>query len=512
MTYQEKAVKGVSWQILGLLISLPIGYFIRVLYARELSKPDVGLFYSLLDLFGLLAIFRGFGISAAIVRYIPKFLAQKDLNQVKGAILFGGIFLGISSLVFTGLIFLFAPLIVKVYFGKSSLDLQFIIFCFYVMAVGYYLGEGIFGYVGGLIHGFQRQDYLSIANILKVFFIFIISLFLIYFFHLKTALVPVLAYSLYPLVLTLIFVFLFFKKIFPEFFQIKPVIPSQTKKEILRYSSFVMFTSVGGLILGYTDGVCINFYKGLNLVADYRNVAMPTTNIIRFFTSTIISVLFPMVSELWEKKNKDILSYGIHKAYLYIVAIAFPLALILLVFPTVVINLLFGVNYLSAAGMIQVLSFSAIFSATSGLGFSILNGMGKVDLSSRIIYIGAGLNLVLNLILIPPLGGVGAAIATLFSFLVMSSIQVRFINNYLERNVLSKKVIYVLGLSLVCLIPVLLLKNLVKEINVFFQILFCFGTYFGLYLMGAIYLKIIDTADLKPIIECGQKIIKRNSH
>ena len=81
MTYQEKAVKGVSWQIL--VVSLSIGYFIRVLYTRELPKPEVGLFYSLLDLFGLLAIFRVFGISAALVRYAPKLLAKKDKLSAK---------------------------------------------------------------------------------------------------------------------------------------------------------------------------------------------------------------------------------------------------------------------------------------------------------------------------------------------------------------------------------------------------------------------------------------------
>lgn len=49
MSYKEKAVKGVSWHLLSYFLAAPIAYLVRVLYANEIPKLDVGLFYAVLD-------------------------------------------------------------------------------------------------------------------------------------------------------------------------------------------------------------------------------------------------------------------------------------------------------------------------------------------------------------------------------------------------------------------------------------------------------------------------------
>ncbi len=44
MSYKERAIKGISWNFLLLILAAPIGYLVRMLYANEIPKLEVGLF------------------------------------------------------------------------------------------------------------------------------------------------------------------------------------------------------------------------------------------------------------------------------------------------------------------------------------------------------------------------------------------------------------------------------------------------------------------------------------
>ena len=498
MSYKKRAIKGVSWNLLSYILTIPVAYGIRVLYAHELPKEDVGLFYALLDLFSIFAIFRGLGVNAGIVRFIPKYLVKKEYGILKSLILFGGIFNFFSTLLMTLIIVLLAPFIIKIYFHNSNLDYNFIYLCFVIIAIGFYFFDSIFGYISRVLQGFQKYFYLSLTKIFRIYLIFLFSLILIFIFNINNTLTPTISYSLYPIILTLIFGTILLKET-KSLFNIKTSFNINSLKELISYSSFIMLNSVGGLILGYMDGVCLNLFRGLNVVADYRNVAMPITNIIIYISTSIITVLFPMISELWEKGDKKILCYGIEKAYLYILAIGLPISLLLFVFPIIVINLLFGLNYITASEIIRVLSFSALFSSLSSLGFNILNAIGKVKTSNKVLYIGAFLNLVLNLLLIPLFGGVGAGIATLFSYFVMVLIQVYLIVKFLENNFLSVKFLKLIVVNIVSLLLVTTIKDigLFGGYNIIIQIIFYFGMYLSLYMIGILKLKIINIKELK---------------
>ncbi|WP_456472560.1 flippase [Methanocaldococcus sp.] len=498
MNYRERAIKGVSWNLLSYLLTIPIGYGIRVLYAHELPKEDVGLFYALLDLFSLLAIFRGLGIDHGIVRFIPKYLANNKIEIVKFLIIYGGLLYLIISLIMTLTIILLSPTIIKFYFSKSSVNFDLIYKYFIIMAIGFYFIRGILDFIHGLFQGFQEQKILSLIKFLWIFLVFIISLILIFIFKINSALTPVISYSFYSIILIFILVPILYKKIIINLKTTKSTYDSNLLINLTKYSSFIMISAVGSLVLGYIDGICLNLFKGLNVVADYKNVAMPITNIIIYMSSAFISVLFPMVSELYEK-NKKILAYGVEKAYLYIFVIGFPISLILFIFPTVLINILFGSSYLTASPIIKVLSFSALFSSLSGLGFTVLNGIGLVRLSSKIIYIGAFCNLIFNLILIPIFGGVGAGLATLISYFIMCLIQIRFISKFLDYLIISKKIIYVIILGFIDIAIIHLIKFFVSCFNVYFQIFILLFMYFCVYLFGLVTLNIIDIKDIKSL-------------
>jgi len=59
----------IGWNFFLLILAAPIGYLVRILYAKELPKLEVGLFYAVLDFCCMVAIFKDLGLSAALVSY-----------------------------------------------------------------------------------------------------------------------------------------------------------------------------------------------------------------------------------------------------------------------------------------------------------------------------------------------------------------------------------------------------------------------------------------------------------
>lgn len=507
LDYKKKAVRGVSWNLLSFALAAPLAYLVRVLYAKEIPKLEVGLFYAVWDFFNMLIVFRGFGLDQALIRFIPKYLAKNRMDLVKSSILSVGILQTLSSLIVALIVMYFAPLIAELYInnkGQFTGNLDIVISVLTIMAIGMYFLQSIADTLSYVLTGFQYQNYASSTRVIKMLSVFLISILFFYVFNIHSALVPALAYSITPIIMMVVYGYVVFKKVFPEFFREKFTYSTKLIKELLSYGTYVMMGYAGGLILGYLDGICLTYFSGLNTVADYRNVAMPTVSILSYFAFSVGAVLFPMSSELWEKGHKKVLAYGVEKTFLYSLTLVVPLALFMAYFPTVIINLLFTSQYLTASGAIVILSLGAIFSTINSIGFSVLNGIGKPNLSTKILYVGATFNLIFNILLIPKYGIIGASITTVLGYIIMCIFQIKYLNKLLEYNFLNKKWILIPLLGIFSLLPVVFVKNIVN--NPLLQFIFCGMVYFGTYTAGIFGLKVINIYEIKDIIG---RIIKR---
>ncbi|ACV24348.1 flippase [Methanocaldococcus fervens] len=501
MNYKERAIKGISWNFLLLILAAPIGYLVRMLYANEIPKLEVGLFYAVLDFCCMVAIFKDLGLSAALVRYIPKFLHEKRKDLVKSAIISVGILQSSVSLIITILIILLAPFIAKYYInnqGQFTGHLDLVIDILVILSIGYWF-QSIVDIISNSIQGFQNQKYFGTINFVRISLILILSVIFIYIFGMHNAFAPTYAYTITPILLILIYGHIFIKKIFPEFFKEKLLFSKKLIKDLFSYGLPVMLGSAGSLVLGYVDGICLTYFTGLNAVADYRNVAMPTVSILSYFASAVSSVLFPLSSELWEKGYKEALGYGVERICLYSFVLVLPVAILMAYFPEVIINLFFNPQYLSAVPAIRILSLGTIFLTLNNIGFTVLNGIGKPMLSTKILYFGAIFNLMFNILLIPKLGIVGASLTTVFGYLLMWVLQAWYLSRFLNYSFLIKKWILSLLVSIFSLIPLILITKIIN--NIILQLIVGGVVYFGIYLVGILGLKIIDIKEIFSVIK-----------
>jgi len=259
----------------------------------------------------------------------------------------------------------------------------------------------------------------------------------------------------------------------------------------------IMFGSAGFIIMGYLDSICLTYFTGLDAVADYRNVAMPTVLVLSYFATAICKVILPMSTEMWEKGEKRNLSESLKKILSYSFIISVPLAVILAYFPTVLINLFFNETYSTAAIPMSILSFGIIFLSMNNIVFNIFNGIGKPHLSTKILYIGAAFNLIFNLLLIPKFGTIGAAFTTTLSYILIQGLQVTYLNNLLDYKFPVKTFGLCVISALLSIIPLLIIKEMI--FNEYLLLLLSCVTYCAAYLLLIYILKILDFNELKSL-------------
>ena len=237
---------------------------------------------------------------------------------------------------------------------------------------------------------------------------------------------------------------------------------SAIRKEIIFYSWPLMFYGLFASIFYWEDTLMIGFFKTAFEVGLY-NAAIPIVFLLNFVQDLFMQLFFPLITKEFSKKNFYLIKELSKQVGKWILIMNLPLFLIMLVFPELIIKLLFGPEYIQAASALAILAFGGIISFMSPLANSLLFMIGKSRLIMANLVIMIILNFILNAILIPPLGINGAAIATTSSGIVLALILFFEIKHFLSFVPLKRKMLRIL---LVSLIPLALLFL----IRVFFEL------------------------------------------
>jgi len=179
-------------------------------------------------------------------------------------------------------------------------------------------------------------------------------------------------------------------------------------------SSLSMGAAQGLALLTYNfDAVLIGFMLAPSAVGWYSAAYKPVIVILALPVSFLIG-LFPVLSRTYSKSREEF--HQIVNTSLRLTStIALPIGVggIFLAHP--IIHLLFGPTYTKSVLVFQVLSCSAVPAILRGTYQTALRAAGRQHLDLQCAATSAGINLCLNLLLIPHYGIVGAAIATLLS-------------------------------------------------------------------------------------------------
>ncbi|MEM7726150.1 MAG: flippase [Cyanobacteria bacterium P01_A01_bin.45] len=185
-------------------------------------------------------------------------------------------------------------------------------------------------------------------------------------------------------------------------------------KNLLKDSWFLMFSNIAVVIYTKIDQVMLGEMVGNSAVGIY-SVAARVSEISYFIPRAIASSVSPSIYAA--KENDETLYYQRIETLLRIlVLLSIAIAIPMTFFSEGIINLLFGENYASASSVLKIHIWASIFVFLRVGTATWFNAEGLNNFVLQRNLIGAVINIVLNLLLIPIYAELGAAIATLISY------------------------------------------------------------------------------------------------
>ena len=487
--YTKYAVKGASTVFIISILAAFLGYFVRVILARNLTMEDFGLFYAVFAFLGLFGIFKSLGFDKALAKFIPEFIHKKEKYYIKSSIIYVASIQLVTNLIIITVIYLLSDFLAVHFFKNSQAGIVL-----RLMAISFFIDSFVLA-LKFAFQGFKKMICFSGIDFIRM--LLITGVILIGFKLNYGIFSPLIAYIVVPAFLIIVFGWILVGNIFPEFFKSKFTLNKTLLKRISKYSIFVLATTVGGVILGYTDTIVLTYFVGLTNVALY-SVALPTSKIFLYFPRAIGAILLPLTSEFWVKRKKKLLRAGIESLYKYSMIIIVPAVLIMFSFTELLITVFFGKPYILASNALKILSIGMLFTALYGININFFAGIGKPQINSKIVYTAAIFNLITNLILIPILGIIGAAITTTLSYFIMMVMGLVNIRKFIKMKFPIPIWIKTLIAGIIFVFIIWILKKIIF-INVWLEtaiVLIISGT---LYIALLFLLKIVNIAELKDL-------------
>jgi O-antigen/teichoic acid export membrane protein len=487
--YTKFAVKSAGVVFIISLVAAFLGYLVRFILARNLAVEEFGLFYAVFAFLTLLSLFKSLGFDKALIKFIPELIHRNKKDLIKSSIIYAAVIQFITNTLIIVLIYLLSKYLSLNFFHNPNADI-----ILKLMAIAFFIDSFVLVLMFSF-QGFQKMGIFASIDMIRMLIILAVILIGIKLNY--GILSPVIAYIISPALLLVIFGWIFVGKIFPDFFASRFVFDKNLVKKISKYGIFIVAVTAANMILWTTDTIVLTYFSGLKEVALY-NIALPTAKILLYFPLAVGYVLFPLTSELWAKRKKEILRAGIEALYKYSIIIVLPLAFIMLSFAALIINVLFGENYILASNLLKILSIGLIFATLQTISANFFLGIGKPKTYSKIIYNAALFNLVANLILIPILGAVGAALSTTLSYFIMMFLGLRKIRKYIIIELPIKIWIKTLAAGLIFIFVIWLLKKFIF-LNVWLETVIVLALSGIVYIALLFLLRIININELKDL-------------
>lgn len=190
-------------------------------------------------------------------------------------------------------------------------------------------------------------------------------------------------------------------------------------RELMRFSAPLVVAGILGQLLTRTDTIMLGALSDSYEVAMY-NAARPLAGGILIVLSAFGFLYLPMMSRLDADAKRERMDriYKTTTKWIYIVT--FPAFLTFVFFPADVLRVFFGPAYTDGAPALIILSIGFFVNALLGRNRETLSALGLTTYLLVSNALAFAVNVVANLVLIPPYGLVGAATASAASFLVMN--------------------------------------------------------------------------------------------
>lgn len=394
----SKVAKNTLIYTIGTILPKAASFVLLPIYTKFLSPAEYGILSSMWALEGIVTIFFSLSLGTSVFRLYWDYNDEEHRKKFLGTIF---VSIGVSALVWLGLIFLFRNTIDGIYNSISF----FPYFAFSMVTICI---TSFFDIPQKIL--MIKEKALTYVILSICFFVINSGLILYFVVWLKQG---ASGYLLATLIATVLFLPVYFfiaaKNLtfnfhYPYF------------KAALVYALPAIPTLLSSWVLDLSDRIFIERYFSLTEVGIY-SLSYKIAGIALILSSSFNFAYRPVFFKLANAEDQEVTRKNIYDFNNLFLVLLLLLFFALSFFSKEIILLFFNDAYADAYLYVPVIAFSYFLSVTGGLIARYFEQSKKMKQNMYIYIISSLLNIVFNFLLIPHLGAFGAAYSTLLSML-----------------------------------------------------------------------------------------------
>jgi O-antigen/teichoic acid export membrane protein len=446
---------------MAMIIAKLITFILTPIYTRYFTPTEFGVFDLSLTAISVIAPLGILGTSEALFRF---YFEEKDLSFRKQLISNGLRFVSYFSLFISVLIFLFNNQIARIYLGSSDHVIYINLVALIIFLTN------ISHITQAILRMENNRKMITKATIVQAVSTFIFSILFVVVLELN------MEYILVTQAITLAIVIYITGKYGWKYINIKKLkLDRDIIEQILKYGIPLTPVFLGYWILKASDRLIINYYHGASMVGIYA-VGAKLSAIANLFQS-----IFGKGWQYFGFSTMDDVDANIIYGKIFEAVFLFGILTInfLIFYSDFIFEIIFDERYYNAWVVVPLLTvgpFVMILKWIAGIGFQIKK---KTYYSTITIFLASVINIALNFMLIEKYNLMGAAIATVISYIILLFLTYWFGNKLFEITINKANIIFLSILSVISyfLKYYIVLNNFVYSTILFFIFNFI---YFGL--------------------------------
>ena len=411
----SKTMIDIQWSFVSIATASLTHFLLRVLLGRELGPSGLGLYTLVFTIYMFGTQFATLGINSAMTKYIAEY--HEDLSKIKEFVSSGILGSIVSGSLMGILLYLFSGVISTHLFHLPEMSnlLKLTALCFPFIAMQ--------KTVIGALNGLRDMKWYAVLNIIQNLLMMAVSFAMVIVLEMEVT-GAVLGFVI-PTILVGLLSLIFTRNLF-----VKPTkLMITVFKEISWFGFYVVLANSIGMINTQIDSLMIGHFMGETDVGYYA-VAVMLVQGVTLLPQAVQAVTTPSIATYYGKGDFNNIQQLIKNTMLRISAVIGCISLILAIFGKFFIPLVFTEEFLPAyLPMLILLIGYSIYAAYVSIG-GCLASVGKVQMLFRIDAICAGLNTLLNIVLIPRFGLPGAASATSIALVFTALTNLYYIRKY----------------------------------------------------------------------------------
>lgn len=416
-----EVIWGASKALVARSLGTLLGFAVSIIISRLLGAEGSGIYYLAASVMAIAAIFGQIGFENTVIRFIASYAAVGEWNSVRFVYRTAIRVVSLASLVVAIIIFTAAPWLAHHLFNKPVMEVPLMLMALAV--VPFSLSQIQTEALRGLkqIHASQL-----VRSVLLPLGILVLIYPLVQLWKANGAIVAYLGAT----VITAVVAWIFWSRALKNMAGRDVSGQATVTLRPLFQSSWPLFgMTLTGIVVQQAATILLGIWGNTEDVGIF-NVASRVSSLLLFPLMAMTSILAPKFAAMHRHgQRKELIQLARHSSTM-LMGFAVPAVIVMFIAAEWIMRI-FGHDFIAGAWPLRLLLVGVLVNVSTGAMGELLMMTGNEKLTRNLNGVGALVIVVLCFILIPPYGGIGAAIAVTTGYTFLNLLMVLMIKRYL---------------------------------------------------------------------------------